>query len=78
MQLVLLHCLATGFGYVLPSLWLDARKRRRQGEMQRMLPDALDLMVVCVEAGYAINASLARVSEEFAPKSPVLSQLSMR
>jgi tight adherence protein C len=73
MQLVLILCVATGFGFVLPSIWLDARKSRRQGEMQRMLPDALDLMVVCVEAGYAINASLARVSEEFAAKSPVLS-----
>jgi tight adherence protein C len=73
MQVVLVLCVATGFGFVLPSLWLDARKSRRQGEMQRMLPDALDLMVVCVEAGYAINASLARVADEFAVKSPVLS-----
>ena len=72
-QVVLVLCVATGFGFVLPSLWLDARKSRRQGEIQRKLPDALDLMVVCVEAGYAINASLARVSEEFAFKSPVLS-----
>jgi tight adherence protein C len=74
MQVVLVLCFATGFGFVLPSLWLDARKSRRQGEIQRMLPDALDLMVVCVEAGYAINASLARVAEEFAAKSPVLSE----
>jgi tight adherence protein C len=72
LQLVVLLCVSAGFGFVLPSLWLDARRSRRQGEMRRMLPDALDLMVVCVEAGYAINASLARVAEEFAPKSPVL------
>ena len=72
-QLVLILCVSTGFGFILPSLWLDARKSRRQGELRRVLPDALDLMVVCVEAGYAINASLARVSEEFAAKSPVLS-----
>ncbi len=73
LHLVLLLCISAGFGFILPSLWLDARKSRRQNEMRRMLPDALDLMVVCVEAGYAINASLARVSEEFAAKSPVLS-----
>lgn len=71
--LVLMLCMSAGFGFILPSIWLDARKSRRQGEMRRTLPDALDLMVVCVEAGYAINASLARVSEEFATKSPVLS-----
>jgi len=72
-QLVIVLCFAAGVGFVAPSLWLDARRRRRQNEMRRILPDALDLMVVCVEAGYAINASLARVSEEFATKSPVLS-----
>jgi len=72
-QMVLILCVSTGFGFILPSIWLDARKSRRQGELRRVLPDALDLMVVCVEAGYAINASLARVSEEFATKSPVLS-----
>ncbi len=73
LHLVLLLCISTGFGFILPSLWLDARKSGRQNEMRRALPDALDLMVVCVEAGYAINASVARVSEEFAGKSPVLS-----
>jgi len=71
--LVLALCVAAGLGFVAPSLYLDSRRRRRQNEMRRMLPDALDLMVVCVEAGYAINASLARVAEEFAAKSPVLS-----
>jgi tight adherence protein C len=73
LQLVLVLCLAAGAGFVAPSIWLDARRARRQNELRRILPDALDLMVVCVEAGYAINASLARVSEEFATKSPVLS-----
>jgi tight adherence protein C len=73
LHLVLVLCLAAGFGFVAPSIWLDARRARRQNEMRRILPDALDLMVVCVEAGYAINASLARVADEFASKSPVLS-----
>src|SRR5262245_7468373 len=73
LHLVIMLCFAAGVGFVAPSIWLDAMKSRRQGEMRRILPDALDLMVVCVEAGYAINASLARVSEEFANKSKVLS-----
>ena len=62
-----------GFGYVAPSMWLDYRKRWRQGKIERGLPDALDLMVVCVEAGLGINASLQRVSEEFCTSNPVLS-----
>jgi tight adherence protein C len=73
LHLVLVLCLAAGVGFVAPSIWLDTRRSRRQNEMRRILPDALDLMVVCVEAGYAINASLARVADEFASKSPVLS-----
>jgi tight adherence protein C len=71
--LVILPCLLAGAGLVGPSMWLDLRKGRRQGEVRRTLPDALDLMVVCVEAGYGINQSLARVTEEFAKRSPVLS-----
>ncbi|MEN8159672.1 MAG: type II secretion system F family protein [Myxococcota bacterium] len=73
LQLVLILCLAAGFGFVAPSLALDMRRNRRQNEIRRVLPDALDLLVVCVEAGYAINQSLARVSDEFAKKSPNLS-----
>lgn len=72
-QLVLVLCLAAGFGFVAPALALDMRRNRRQNEIRRVLPDALDLLVVCVEAGYAINQSLARVSDEFAGKSPNLS-----
>jgi tight adherence protein C len=72
-QLVLILCLAAGFGFVAPSLALDMRRSRRQNEIRRVLPDALDLLVVCVEAGYAINQSLARVSDEFAGKSVNLS-----
>lgn len=73
LQLVMILCLGAGFGFVAPSLALDMRRTRRQSEIRRVLPDALDLLVVCVEAGYAINASLARVSDEFAAKSPSLS-----
>jgi tight adherence protein C len=71
--LVLVLCGSAGLGFVAPGILLGAQRSRRQGEIRRMLPDALDLMVVCVEAGYAINASLARVAEEFAAKSPALS-----
>jgi tight adherence protein C len=69
---VLLGC-ATGVGLVAPSYWLDKARRARQMSMILGLPDALDLMVVCVEAGLGINASLARVAREFHRTNPVLS-----
>jgi tight adherence protein C len=71
--LTLILCALAGVGYVGPSAWLDRAVKRRMGEIERALPDALDLMVVCVEAGFGINQALARVAQEFAPKSPVLS-----
>jgi tight adherence protein C len=70
--IVLLGC-ATGVGLVAPSYWLDKARRARQMSMILGLPDALDLMVVCVEAGLGVNASLARVAREFHRTNPVLS-----
>jgi tight adherence protein C len=67
-----IYCAA--MGYVLPSLYLGQRIRRRQKEMQRALPDALDLLVVSVEAGLGLNQALVRVSEEIYRISPVLSE----
>jgi len=61
-------------GYVGPKVFVDRRIRRRQKEMQKALPDALDLMVVCVEAGLGLNQAIVRVSEEIERLSPVLSE----
>jgi tight adherence protein C len=61
-------------GYVFPSFFIKSRITRRQKEMQRALPDALDLLVVCVEAGLGLNQALVRVSEEIERLSPVLSE----
>jgi tight adherence protein C len=65
--------LLAGLGLVLPSFWLDQQVKRRQRFITNGLPDALDLMVVCVEAGLGITACLARVAREFAMSNPVLS-----
>jgi tight adherence protein C len=61
-------------GYVVPSFYIGSRITRRQKEMQKALPDALDLLVVCVEAGLGLNQALVRVSEEIERLSPVLSE----
>jgi len=65
--------LLSAFFYILPSMLLDSRVKARQHAIIRTLPDALDLMVVCVEAGFGINQSLAQVAEEFAAKCPIIS-----
>lgn len=74
LQLVVALCALSAAGFLGPSLWLDTRRSRRQGGIRRVLPDALDLMVVCVEAGYGIQQSLARVADEFASRSAALSE----
>jgi tight adherence protein C len=71
-QIILLGSLTVA-AYIGPSFYLDHRVKSRTGAITRSLPDALDLMVVCVEAGLGINQSLMRVAEEFRVKSPVLS-----
>ncbi len=61
-------------GWMLPFLVVRHRVRRRQSEVQRTLPDALDLMVVCVEAGLGLNQALVRVADEMERVSPTLSE----
>ncbi len=56
-------------GYIAPSFWLDSRVNARVTEIQLALPDALDLLVVCVEAGLGMNQAILRVAEEIEPVS---------
>ncbi len=73
LQLVTGLCAAAGIGLIGPSYWLDQKVKARQKSLRLALPDALDLMVVCVEAGLGINASLKRVAEDFRNTHPILS-----
>ncbi len=61
-------------GFVVPNLWLGRRVRSRQTEIDRGLPDALDLMVTCVEAGLGLDAALQRVAGEIGLARPVLAE----
>lgn len=61
-------------GWVAPTFIVAARANRRKREILRALPDALDLMVVCVEAGLGLNQALQRVAEEIATISPALGE----
>lgn len=62
------------FGYIAPSFWLDSRVRRRQKEIRHALPDALDLLVVCVEAGLGLNQAILRVADEIEHVSTAMSE----
>ena len=59
-------------GFYLPTLWLWDASNKRKLEIQHALPDSLDLMVVCVEAGLGLDAALVKVSQEVALGSPEL------
>jgi tight adherence protein C len=73
LQLAAALCAACGIGLIAPSYWLDQKVKARQKALRLALPDALDLMVVCVEAGLGINASLKRVAEDFRLTHPIMS-----
>src|SRR5438874_881904 len=56
--------LVWGCGHVLMNLWLRVRLTRRVQELTSALPDTLDLMVTCLEAGLGLNAAIALIGEE--------------
>lgn len=66
--------LSASIGYYLPNILLKNVITRRQREIFESFPDALDLLTVCVEAGLAIDAALARVATEISLKSRVLGE----
>ena len=52
-------------GFFFPSLWLQSKIDRRQLDIRRAMPDALDLLTICVEAGLGFDAAMAKVSEKW-------------
>jgi tight adherence protein C len=61
-------------GYVAPIVWLKTKVKNNQKQLEYGLPDALDLMVVCVEAGMTVDSAMQRVGEELALVHPVISR----
>jgi len=72
-KIFFLGALGLFFGFLFPIVVLRWKIRKRQEEITDYLPDALDLLVVCVEAGLGLNASFVKISEEFKLTSPTLS-----
>lgn len=61
---IVMYIGAASAGYFFPMLWLRHAVSQRKEQLQDAFPDALDLMVVCVEAGLGLDAAISRVSSE--------------
>ena len=73
-KLYFIGMIAALAGLYLPSLWVRARASRRQREIINGFPDALDLMLVCVEAGLGLEAAFSRVGLEMTRSHPLLAE----
>ena len=62
------------FGYYLPDLWVKNVTTRRQQSIMRAFPDALDLMLICVESGMSIESAFTKVAAEIGTQSSELAE----
>lgn len=69
--IIILSALA---GFYLPDLWLSNKIQKRRQEILKGFPDALDLLVVCVEAGMGLDSAISRVSKESRSNNQLLSE----
>jgi tight adherence protein C len=63
-----------GLGYYLPQYWVNRRLTQRQNEIVAGFPDALDMMLVCVEAGQSLDQTILRVARETKAGYPALAE----
>ena len=66
------YIVALGLGYLAPDFWLGHLIKKRQTKMRLGLPDLIDLMVVCIEAGLSIDMAVVRTTEELGLTQPEL------
>jgi len=64
-RVVLVVGIFTALGFFFPQLWLQSRINGRQNEVRKAMPDALDLLTICVEAGLGFDAAMSKVSEKW-------------
>ena len=64
------YLVALGVGFLAPDFWLGKRITARQKKLTRGLPDVLDLLVICMEAGLSLDQATARSAEELSQSQP--------
>jgi tight adherence protein C len=67
-----IYAVCLGLGYLGPDFWLGRKIKKRQGKIRRGLPDVLDLLVICIEAGLSLDQGTVRTSEELVYAQPEL------
>ena len=63
-----------GAGYMFPKYWITRRVEERKEQIQDGFPDALDMMLVCIEAGQSMDQSIVRVAKELFASYPALAE----
>src|ERR1700751_3488455 len=66
------YLLALGLGFLAPDFWLGRQIASRQAKIRRGLPDVLDLMVICIEAGQSLDQATIRTAEELEVAQPAI------
>ena len=66
------YALCLGLGYLIPDFWLGRKIKTRQSAIRRGLPDVLDLLVICIEAGLSLDQATMRTSQELTHAQPEL------
>jgi tight adherence protein C len=64
-RIFLVVVIFTLLGFFFPQMWLSSRITRRQTEVRKALPDALDLLTICVEAGLGFEAAMSKVADKW-------------
>ena len=67
-----IYIAALGMGFLGPDFWLGRQIKKRQAKIRRGLPDVLDLLVICIEAGLSLDLATARASEELMQAQPAI------
>jgi tight adherence protein C len=66
------YAVCLGFGFLLPDFWLGKKITKRQKRLRRGLPDVLDLLVICIEAGLSMDQAAVRTTRELRKAQPDL------
>jgi tight adherence protein C len=67
------YVLALALGFLAPDFWLGRQIASRQAKIRRGLPDVLDLMIICIEAGQSLDQATVRTAEELRVAQPAIS-----